>query len=91
MTKNLTKQIEKKLARLRKLLDQVDEARLINPDDSETWDSDLLYDLTENLKKALKLLEDQTSKQLNDWGEPIVLEAGVCSLIDTYQEEKKDD
>lgn len=84
--KKLTKQIEKKLAKLQKLLDQVDEARIINSDDSETWDSDVLHDLAENLKRTLRLLEDQKSKQLDDWGEPIVLEEGLCSLMDDYQE-----
>lgn len=88
MNKNLKKQIEKKLAKLQKLLDQVDEARIINSDDSETWDSDVLYDLAENLKRTLQLLEDQKSKQLDDWGEPIVLEAGLCSLMDDYQAEE---
>ena len=89
--KKLTKQIEKKLAKLQKLLDQADEARLINSEDPTTWDSDVLYDLAENLKRILQLLEDQKSKQLDDWGEPIVLEAGLCSLMDDYQEEEEDD
>jgi len=34
--KKLQKQIEKKLDQLTELLDQIDEARIINSDDSET-------------------------------------------------------
>jgi hypothetical protein len=36
MPKNLTCQIEKKLAKLNQLLNQIDEARILNADDSET-------------------------------------------------------
>jgi len=49
-----------------------------------------LYNLVENLKEALQLLEDKKSKQLNEFGEPIILEAGLCSLVDSYQEEEED-
>ncbi|CAG8797097.1 14805_t:CDS:2, partial [Gigaspora margarita] len=38
--------------------------------------SDTLYDLAENLKEILELLEDKESKQLDNFGEPIVLEEG---------------
>jgi hypothetical protein len=36
MTKKLQKQIENKLEKLSKLLDEIDEARIINSDDPET-------------------------------------------------------
>jgi len=90
--KSLSKKIERKLDQLAELLDQIEEARIIESNDSDTWDSDTLYNLVENLKEALKLLEDQKSKQLNDWGEPIILEEGLCSLVDSYhsEEESKD-
>ena len=87
--KKLQKQIEKKLDQLTELLDQIDEARIINSDDSETWDSDTLYNLAENLKETLKLLEDQESpKEKDEFGQPLILEAGLCSLVDEYQEEE---
>jgi len=44
----------------------------------------------ENLKETLQLLEDQKGKQLDDFGEPIILEEGLCSLVDNYQEEEND-
>jgi hypothetical protein len=94
MNKKLQKQIEKKLDKLFEILGNIEEARIINPNDPETWDPDTLYDLVEQLKKALKLLEDQESKQRDAWGEPIILEEGLCSLVDSYhedQEEEEDD
>lgn len=82
------KQIEKKLTKLHKLLDQIDEAKSINPDEPETWDSNTLYNLIENLKTILQLLEDKKAlKEKDEFGNPIILEAGLCSLIDEYSEE----
>ena len=86
------KQIEKKLAKLSKLLTKIDEAHIINSDDSDTWDSEALYNLVENLKEALKLLEDQESKkERNEFGEPLILEEGLCSLMDEHQEEDEEE
>ena len=89
--KNLENKIENKLEKLSKLLDQIDEAHAINSDDPNTWDVDTLYSLVEDLKEALKLLEDQKGKQLDDWGEPIILEEGLCSLVDEYKDEEEED
>ena len=87
--KKLQKQIEKKLDQLTELLDQIDEARIINSDDSETWDSDTLHNLVANLKETLELLQDKLDeKKMTDWGEPLVLEVGLCSLVDEFQEEE---
>ena len=89
------KQITKKLNQLSELLDQIDEARIIQPDTPETWDANLLAKLAVNLKAALKLLEDQKSNQEKDpWGEPLILTEGLCSLMNAYQEndeEEEDD
>ena len=60
--KSLSNKIEKKLNQLHELLDKIEEARVINSDDPETWDSDTLYNLVEDLKEILELLEDQKSK-----------------------------
>ncbi|CAG8552959.1 9597_t:CDS:2 [Cetraspora pellucida] len=44
--------------------------------------SDTLYDLAANLKEALELLQDKIAKgQYDEYGEPIILEEGICSLI----------
>jgi len=91
MNKKLPKQIENKLEKLHELLDQMEEVRIIDPQDPETWDSDTLYNLVEDLKEALKLLENQTGKQLDEFGEPLILEAGLCSLVDSYQAEDEEE
>lgn len=91
--KKLPKQIANKLDKLSLLLDQIDEVRAINSDDPDTWDSDTLYNLVENLKETLKLLEDQKgqkSQQLNEFGEPIILAEGLCSLMDSYHSEQEE-
>jgi len=90
MPKKSTKQITNQLTKLHQLLDKFDEVRVIEPDDPETWDSDTLYSLVENLKETLKLLEDQKGKQLDDWGEPIILEEGLCSLVEEYHSEEEE-
>ena len=88
----LTKQIASKLTKLQKLLDNINEVQIMQPDEPETWDSDALYNLTATLKEALKLLEDQTSpKEKNPWEDPLVLEEGLGSLMNAYQNEEEDD
>ena len=89
--KQLKRKIAKKLDRLSELLDHIDEVRIINSEDSETWDSDVLYDLVENLKETLKLLEDKEHpKEKDNFGEPLILEEGLCSLVDSYQSEEEE-
>ncbi|CAI2186174.1 17922_t:CDS:2 [Funneliformis geosporum] len=54
--------------------------------------SDALYDLVENLKATLKLLVDQESpKEKDEFGQPLILEVGLCSLVDEYHSEAEDD
>jgi hypothetical protein len=65
-SKKLQKQIESKLEKLQELLDNIEEARIINPDDPETWDSDVLYNLVTNLKKVQQLLEDKKHPREKD-------------------------
>ena len=86
-SKKLAKKIESKLEKLSQLLNKINEAQVINSDDPETWDPDTLYKLVENLKDTLKLLEDQKGKQLDEFGEPIIVEEGICSLVDIYHSE----
>ena len=81
--------ISKKLEQLGKLLDELEVARYLKFDDPDTWDSDALYDLAENCKQVIKLLEDKVDKkQLDEYGQPLVLEAGLCSLMDDYLSEE---
>jgi hypothetical protein len=90
MPRSLTCQIEKKLAKLNQLLNQIDEARILT-EDPETWSSDLLYDLITNLKKTLNLLEDQTIKgQYDEFDQPLT-EPGLTSLMDEYESEDEED
>jgi len=90
-TKKLQNKISKKLDQLSKLLDKIDEVRVINSDEPETWDSEALYNLVENLKEALKLLEDKTHpKEKDSFGEPLILEEGLCSLVDSYYEDEEE-
>ena len=90
-TKKLENQIANKLEKLAELLDNIDEARIINSDDPDTWDSDTLYNLVENLKKTLQLLADkEDSKNRDEFGHPLILEEGLCSLVDEYHEDEND-
>ena len=89
MSKELENKIEKKLAKLSKLLDKIEEARIINSDDPDTWNSEALYDLKANLQETLQLLADQKDKKLDDWGQPLVLEIGLCSLLDDWESQKE--
>jgi len=87
-SKKLQNKIASKLDQLSELLDKIDEVRILNSDDPDTWDSDTLYDLVENCKRVIKLLEDKKSlKEKDPWGEPLILEEGLCSLVDEWHED----
>jgi len=95
MNKKLKKLIASQLTKLQQLLDNINEVQIMQPETPETWDGDLLYNLTANLKAALQLLEDQKSNQEKDpWGDPLILTEGLCSLMNAYlenDEEEEDD
>jgi hypothetical protein len=61
----------------------------LDTEDPELWDADYYYDLAEQLKEALVLLEDRKSKAKNEFGEAIT-EPGICSLMDAYAEEEEE-
>ena len=89
--RGLKSKIGKKLDQLHKLLDQIQEVQVIDANDQETWDNDALYNLAENCKELLKLLEDQRIKgKYDEFGQPLT-EDGLCSLVDIYQEESNFD
>ena len=91
-SKKLQKQIEKKLDRLQEIVDEINEVQNIYSSDPDTWDSDTLYNLVENLKEALKLLEDKEHpKEKDNFGEPLILEEGICTLVDEYQSEEEEE
>jgi hypothetical protein len=56
---------------------------------------DLLSNLLSHCQKVIKLLEDKKHPREKDtWGEPLILEEGLCSLMDAYlenNEEEEDD
>jgi len=92
MNKKLKKLIESQLTKLQKLLDNINEVQIMQPEEPETWDADLLYNLTTNLKAAFQLLEDQKSNQAKDpWGDPLILTEGLRSLINSYQENSEEE
>ena len=93
MNKKRQKQIEKKLDQLTDLLNNIADAQIIDANDPDTWDSDTLYNLIEDLKEALQILEDQKSNQRDEYGE-LISELGLCSLMDDWEsqrEEEEDD
>ena len=90
-SKQLQKKIEKKLETLQESLNNIQEAQNIDPHDPDTWDPDTLYNLIEELKDALKLLEDQPLKgKYDEFGQPLY-EDGLCSLVDEYHFEEEND
>ena len=91
-TKKLQSQISKKLDQLSKLLDNIDEARTINSNDSDTWDSDAIYNLVAVLKEALTLLEGQEHpKEKDEFGQSLILKEGLCTLVDEYHSENENE
>jgi uncharacterized protein YbaP (TraB family) len=88
-SKKLQKQIEKKLDQLQELIGEIIEVQSIDSSDPDIWDSDTLYNAVENLKEALKILEDQRIKgKIDEFGQPLY-EDGLCTLVDIYQEEEE--
>lgn len=85
----MSQKIAKKLNQLTELLDKIDEARAINSDDPETWDPDVLYELAENCQEMIRLLEGKLSKAKDEFGEPLVIEEGLCSLVDEWAEKQE--
>ena len=81
MSKKLHKAIETKLDQLHELLDSLEEVRNLDSNNPDTWDSDTLYSLVEDLKAALKLLEDKEIQQR--------IEPGLCSLIDDWEAKRE--
>ena len=90
MNKKLQKQIEKKLDKLTELLNGIADVQIIDPNNSDTWDSDTLYNLVEDLKEALQLLEDQKTNQRNEYGE-LIINPGLCSLVDDWESQTEEE
>ena len=90
MNKKLQRQIETKLDQLSQLLDNLTVAQIMDSNDSDTWDSDTLYSLVEDLKEALQLLEDQKTNQRNEYGE-LIISPGLCSLVDDWETQREEE
>ena len=90
MNKKLQKLIEKKLDQLQELLSSIADVQIIDPNDSDTWDSDTLYSLIEDLKEALQLLEDKKTNQRNEYGE-LIINPGLCSLVDDWESQREEE
>jgi hypothetical protein len=91
MPKKLQNKITTKLEKLHELLDKFDEVRNVEPDEPETWDPDTLYNLVENLKETLELLEDKKIQgKYDEFGQPLY-ETGLCSLVEEYYSEEEDE
>ena len=90
-SKKLQKQIERKLDQLQEIIEEINEVQNISSDDPDTWDSDTLYNLVEKLKEALELLKDKEHpKEVDNFGNPLILEDGLCTLVDQYHEEEEE-
>jgi len=86
--KKLKNKITKKLTALEQIIEDIRNVN-IEIEDTEMWDADYYYNLAEQLKVALALLEDKKfSQQLDEFGNPLI-ELGLCSLVDAYQEENE--
>ena len=93
-SKKLQNKIAQKLETLSEIIDEISEAQAIDSHDPDTWDADTLYNLVEKLKEALKLLKDKEHpKEKDQFGKPLILEEGICSLVDEWdsEEEEKED
>jgi len=56
------------------------------------WDSDYFYNLVELLKETIALLQDKKAlKELDEFGDPLILEEGICSLVDEYTSEGEEE
>ena len=84
MNKNLKKKIENQLDQFQSLIEAIS-AHSIHSDDPDMWDSDYYYNLAEQLKEALQLLEGKSDRQGNE------IEPGICSLLDDWETEQEDD
>ena len=89
MNQKLQQQIENKLETLATVIQKI-RNKVIEPHNCEMWDSSYYYNLTELLKEALAELENkQALQELDLLGEPLILETGLCSLLDDWETEQE--
>ena len=90
MNQKLQKQIESKLETLAEIIQKI-RHKVIEPHNCEMWDASYYYNLTELLKEALAELENKKAqKELDEFGDPLILETGLCSLLDDWESEKEE-
>ena len=92
MSKNkLKKELSKNLKNLEELVEKVRNTQ-IEPDDPETWDPDYYSELETNLDDCLALLRNHILEGKKDeYGDPIITQKGILTLIDEWQEENNED
>ncbi len=90
MNQKLEQQIENKLETLAEIIQKI-RHKVIEPHNCEMWDSSYYYDLATKLKEALAELENKKALQeLDEFGDPLILETGLCSLLDDWEAEKEE-
>jgi hypothetical protein len=89
-SKKLQKQIEKKLDHLDKAIQKARDT-VIDIYDENNWDYDHYSSLETKLEKALELLKDKVIPGKKDeYGDPIVSEKGILTLLDELNEEEEE-
>ncbi|WNE40106.1 MAG: hypothetical protein GBAus27B_000173 [Mycoplasmataceae bacterium] len=83
---SLKRKIAKKLENLGKILDKIEDLRVIEANDPETWDSDSLYELVDLAKEVQEILEDKEHSDPR-----IIPEMGLCSLVDEYNDDEENE
>lgn len=87
----LIKQIKHKLQSLEPIIDKVRNF-ILDLEDESTWDTDYFSALQINCEKIVSLLEDKVDpKKKDEYGEPLVLEEGILSLLDEYHSEEEEE
>ena len=88
--KGLKSKIAKKLDQLDKAIQKARDT-LIDSQDENTWDYDHYSSLETKLEKALELLKDKVlSGKKDEYGDPIILEKGILTLLDELNEEEEE-
>ena len=83
----LKEEITKNLKKLDELIEKVRNTG-IDIEEENNWDCDYYSELQTNLENALVLLKDKTTGKLDDYGDPIVLEKGILTLLTEWEDDE---
>ena len=85
--KELKKAISQQLNNLNEQVNKIRNTQ-IDTDEENNWDCDYYSELQTNLESALALLKDKAIPgQLNDFGEPVISEKGILTLLGEWEED----